>query len=252
MPLSIDPNVEQIVLSESSDRVIRNVKLKAPAPMEGVLVYTPKTCADYTEEGLSMHRFGARFTTKQRTVGVVYGFVFRRQRGGDQPSREMFYSWCDSHSVTSAEIGRGILDAGVFKKVFAQGDAVVLDEFEFDRSVPASTRVNAFRAVVATLAVQPSLKRLKQAFVIVDGFRCPPGTLKHRKAFEAAFAIARVAKLGPLLCASAPRDDVLLNRGREMDPAEELAELVKRSGPGETGSEPGLGGDDYSRWNLRW
>jgi hypothetical protein len=249
MPLLIDPNVEELVFAESSSRAICKVKVKTPAPMGGVLVYTPKTCADYIDEGLSMHRFGARFTTKQRTVGAVYGFVFRLQRGGDQPSREMFYSWCDSHSVTSAEIGRWILDAGVFEKVFAQGDTVVLDEFEFARSVPVSAQVKALRAVVATLAVQPALKRLRQAFVIVDGFHCPPGTLKHRKAFKAAFAIARAAKLGEKLRAAAPQEDVLLNRGREMNPAEELAELVKRSGPGEIDSRSAPNPDNYPRWN---
>lgn len=191
--------------------------------------------ADY--EGLRMVRFGARFQARRQLIGVAYGIVFQVRAGWAPPNAEVFYDWCDSTTAEAADLARWILDSGHYDELFATGDVLAFDAFEFLPEIGPEAQQASLRDVAT--ALKRRFRRLSRAALVVHPhhFGEPPkidsGSRRvgvYRRALESVLQMAWQLHLGERLRPTTPMDDLLIGRGRSIDLDGELFELARRTG----------------------
>lgn len=207
-------------------------------PLEGASeLFLTRMGSDADYEGFRMFRFGALFRLNERLVGVAYGIVFQVRRGWAPPDAEVFYDWCDSTTGEVAEVARGILDSGQYDALFANGDVLAIDAFEFLPDLALETRRSALRQVA--IALKRRFRPLGHAVVVVHPHHLaePPkidsGSRRvkaYRRALEANLEMARELRLGERLRPKTPTEDLLIGRERSIDLNGELLQLALRSG----------------------
>ncbi|MGH8598925.1 MAG: hypothetical protein ACREXT_19945, partial [Gammaproteobacteria bacterium] len=131
----------------------------------GSELFFTRACTDAYLEGLRMIRFGALFRINAKLFGVAYGIVFHVRAGWGPPDSEAFYDWCDSVDSDTAQFARWLLDSGQYDELFAHGDALALDAFEFLPGTQIETQREALRQV--TIALRGRFRRLGRAVVVV-------------------------------------------------------------------------------------
>ena len=207
-------------------------------PLEGAneLFFT-RVGSDADYDGLRMIRFGARFVVRQRLIGVAYGLVFHVRPGWAPPEAEEFYDWCDSTTAEIAQLVRWILDSGRFDELFATGDALAVDAFEFLPETPSATQRALLREVAT--ALKRRYRQLSRTAVVVHPhhFGEPPridsGSRRvraYRRALDTVMQMAQELRLGERLRPQKPTEDLLIGRDPSIDFEGELLELVPRAG----------------------
>lgn len=207
-------------------------------PLEGASeLFITQVGSDADYEGLRMLRFGARFLSGKQLIGVVYGIVFQVRRGWAPPDDEVFYDWCDSTTGEIAEVARGILDSGQYETLFAGGDVLAIDAFEFLPKLDVETQRAALRQ--AAVALKRRFRRLGRAVIVAHPHHLaePPKinassrrVQAYRRALEGILEMAQELRLGEKMRPRAPTDDLIIGRERSLDLNGELLELARRSG----------------------
>lgn len=228
--LPTDP-IEIVLWSSDNQKVTRAV-----FPDDGgELLYATAVTGAYDDE-LRMTRFGARLCEAGRLLGVAYGFLFRVRRGAEPPDAAVFYDWCDSASSEAAVLARSILDSGASERLFAAGDLLAFDAYEFAAETPATNQCAALRKLAVLL--KRRFRGLGTAVITVHpaGSGPPPGThtgtqsvTAYRRQLDRLLKVARDLGLGTCLKPKAPTEDVLIVRGHSLSHEEEIRELLRRT-----------------------
>lgn len=207
-------------------------------PLEGTSqLFLTRMGSDADYEGFRMFRFGSLFRSDERLVGVAYGIVFQVRRGWAPPDAEVFYDWCDSTTREVADVARGILDSGQYDSLFANGDVLAIDAFEFLQDLGLELQRAALRQVA--IALKQRFRQLGRAVIVVHPHHLaePPkidsGSRRvkaYRRALETILEMARELRLGERLRPKAPIEDLLIGRERSIDLNGELLQLALRSG----------------------
>lgn len=214
-----------------------NLKIKrAVIPDDGGEVFYAKAVTGAYDDEFRMTRFGARLCEAGRLIGVAYGFLFRVPGGVESPNAAIFYDWCDSASSEVAVLARSILDSGAFERLFAAGDLLAFDAFEFTAETPATSQCAALRKVAILL--KRRFRGLGTAIITVHpaGTGPPPtartGTrevIKYRRDLDRILKVAGELNLGTCLKPKTPTGDVLIVRGHSLAHEEEIRELLRRT-----------------------
>ena len=134
-------------------------------------------------------------------------------------------------------LARWILDRARYDELFATGDGLAVDAFEFLPETALATQRVLLREVAT--ALKRRYRQLSRAAVVVHPHHLgePPksdsGSRRvraYRRALDTVMQMAQELRLGERLRPKKPTEDLLIGRDRSIDFDGELLELVRRTG----------------------